>query len=498
MKRIFAVAFTLLCSAGLSQATPQVTIDSGALAGTRDGAIDIYKDIPYAAPPVGALRWEPPAAAAKWQGVRDASAFGAACPQPPRPDAMLMLGRGDAQSEDCLSLNVWAPVNAKNAPVMVWIHGGGHRNGSGASPLYDGSAFARDGVVLVTINYRLGLLGYFAHPALTKAAGRDAPLGNYGDMDQIAALHWVARNIARFGGDPDNVTVAGESAGGESILWLLSTPATKGLYARAIVESGGGWPVPVTLAEKETEGAAFAKDLGLSDPTLAQLRAIPADKTFDIHQGLGFGPFVDGRLYKQTPSQAFASGTSVAVPLLIGSNSFEASLMKVFGVSRQDTLSQMTPRVRALYSGTEKQVAQAAFTDAVMGAPAHWIAGQASRRAPVFLYHFSYVNSRRRESSPGASHGAEIPYAFATGSALAARFGIKLGADDLAMEKLVHGCWVDFVKSGRPCEGWPAYTASGDLLMEFDSVPGPKSGLRKAQYDALENTMLPALDLPAH
>ena len=494
----FALA-ALLVVPSFAAPSPAVTIDSGALAGVSDGGIDIYKGIPYAAPPVGPLRWMPPEAPAKWSGARDASHFGAICPQPARPDAVIAAGAGLAQSEDCLSLNVWAPHGAKHAPVMVWIHGGAHRFGSGAGPIYDGAEFAHDGVVLVTINYRLGLLGYFAHPALTKAAAADAPLGNYGGMDQIAALKWVKRNIAAFGGDPDNVTVFGESAGGASILYLMTIPAAKGLFAKAIVESGGGWGKGATLAEKEADGADFATKQGLpgANATLEQLRAIPVDKTFDIPPALGFGPFVDGRLVTESPQQGFTKGDEVHVPLMIGSNSFEASLMKSFAIPPDRILARLTPQARTLYAGdgsSDEALAQAVFTDSVMGAPAHWIAGQASSGAPAFLYHFSYVTSMRRATSPGAGHGSEIPYVFGTGTALAARFGIGLAPEDLAMEHLVHSCWVGFAKTGTPqCDGqnWPAFMPSSDTLMEFGPKSRPVSGFRKAQYGALESILKP-------
>ena len=476
-----------------------VTIDSGALLGVSDGGIDIYKGIPYAAPPVGPLRWMPPQAPASWSSARDASRFGAICPQPPRPDAVIAAGAGLTQSEDCLSLNVWAPHGARHAPVMVWIHGGAHRFGSGAGPIYDGAQFAHDGVVLVTLNYRLGLLGYFAHPALTKAAAPDAPLGNYGGMDQIAALQWVKRNIAAFGGDPDNVTVFGESAGGSSILYLMTTPAAKGLFAKAIVESGGGWGKESTLAEKEADGAAFATKEGLpgADATLEQLRALPVEKTFDIPPALGFGPFVDGRLVKESPQHGFTNGDELHIPLMIGSNSFEASLMKSFSIPPDRILARLTPQSRALYASdavSDEALAQAVFTDSVMGAPAHWVARQASASAPAYLYHFSYVTSMRRATSPGAGHGSEIPYVFGTGTALAARFGIALAPEDLAMEQLVHSCWVGFAKTGKPqCNGqtWPAFAAGSDTLMEFGPQSGPVAHFRKAQYDTLEAVLKP-------
>jgi len=489
----------LLAVPSLAAEAPAVAVDSGALAGVSDSGIDVYKGIPYAAPPVGPLRWMPPQSPAKWSGTRDAKSFGAICPQPARPDAVLAAGAGLPQSEDCLFLNVWAPHGVRHAPVMVWIHGGAHRFGSGASPLYDGAQFARDGVVLVTINYRLGLLGYFAHPALTKAASSDAPLGDYGEMDQIAALQWVKRNIAAFGGDPANVTVFGESAGGASILYLMSAPAAKGLFAKAIVESGGGWGKETTLAEKEADGADFATKQGLpgADATLEQLRAIPADKTFDIPAALGFGPFVDGRLVTESPQHAFARGDQAHVPLIIGSNSFEASLMKSFAIPPDRILARLTPNARALYAGVatdDQALAQAVFTDSIMGAPAHWVAGRASASAPAFLYHFSYVLSMRRATSPGAGHGSEIPYVFGTGTALAARFGASLAPDDLAMETLMHSCWVGFAKTSTPrCDGatWPAFTPSSDTLMEFGPQPGPVSNFRKAQYTALESILKP-------
>ncbi|MBS0470048.1 MAG: carboxylesterase/lipase family protein [Proteobacteria bacterium] len=496
MRRILAFAFLLFATPAVA-AAPSVTVESGTLAGTSDGSVDVYKGIPYAAPPVGDLRWMPPAPAAKWTGTRDATEFGAICPQPARGDGVMAMGFGQKQSEDCLFLNVFAPHGAHNAPVMVWIHGGAHRFGSSSGPIYDGTHFAKDGVILVSINYRLGLLGYFAHPALTKAAAPEAPLGDYGQMDQIAALKWVQRNIATFGGDPKNVTVFGESAGGSSILYLLATPSAKGLFAKAIVESGGGWTKPTTLADKEKEGADFATRAGLPGPnaTLAELRALPVDKTFDIPAALGFGPFADGRLVPVTPTQAFARGSELKVPMIIGSNSYEASLMKAFHIPPAFMLSLLKPETRQAYgaeASSDDALADAVFTDAIMGAPAHWIAEKST--APAYLYHFSYVASVRRERSPGAGHGSEIPYVFLTGNELAARFGITLTDEDRAMETAMHACWVAFAKVGKPaCGGvdWPALTPESDRLLEFGPRIELVSGFRKAQYDALEVAMKP-------
>ncbi|MGH6965717.1 MAG: carboxylesterase/lipase family protein, partial [Phenylobacterium sp.] len=327
-----AVAAVLaLAGAATAQDRPVVFTASGPVRGVIENGAGVFKGIPFAASTAGARRWTPPVAPTPWTEPRDASDYGPICPQPARPDGQLAAGGGRPQSEDCLSLNIWSPKGAKAVPVMVWIHGGAHRVGSGAGAVYDGGAFARDGVVLVTLNYRLGGLGYFAHPALTKAAGPNEPLGNYGAMDQMAALAWVKKNIAAFGGDPRNVTVFGESAGGASILALLATPKAKGLFDKAIVESGGGWQAGGSLAEEERKGLARATAAGVAGPdaSLEQLRAIPPDKLTDMSGGIGsVGPFIDGRLITQSPRRAFLSGTAIDVPLIIGSNSYEASLMR--------------------------------------------------------------------------------------------------------------------------------------------------------------------------
>lgn len=492
----------LLIVVNLAQAAPDVTVDTGKLAGVSRDGVDIFKGIPYAAPPVGELRWEAPAPAADWQGVRDASAFGPICPQPARPDGKRAAGYGNTQSEDCLYLNVWAPAHARHAPVMVWIHGGAFRFGSGESPLYDGTAFAKDGVVLVTLNYRLGLLGFFAHPALTREAQPGAPLGNYGLMDQMAALRWVQNNIASFGGDPGNVTVFGESAGGSSILYLFAAPTARGLFAKAIVESGGGWNKPKTLAQMERRGAAFATREGLpgAKATLAELQAIPVDQMFQTSMKLGgVGPFEDGGLVTETPAQAFADGHAFDVPLIIGSNSWEASLMRAFKISPKAMTSRLTPAERRIYApddSSETRLADAIFTDAVMGAPAQWIAARASGgAAPSWLYHFSYVASMRRGRVPGASHGSEIVFAFGNLSRLKARFPmLSISAQDRKMEHLMHSCWVGFAKTGKPdCDGmhWPAFEPATDKLMEFGVKPHVASHFREKQYRLLQRVVLP-------
>jgi para-nitrobenzyl esterase len=475
MFRIGALAALALLVAGRAAAQPAdlktttIAVEGGALVGVVHDNANVFRNIPFAAPPVGPLRWRPPQPVKPWTGPRDAILPGPSCPQPMNANGSPNSGGANGPtSEDCLQLNVFAPRQAKAAPVMVWIHGGGHRTGAGW--VYDGQNFARDGVVLVSINYRLGALGYFAHPALTRAAGRE-PVGNYGLMDQIAALQWVQRNIARFGGDPKNVTVFGESAGGMSTLALLATPKAKGLYKKAIVESGGGWFRPATLAQKEAEGAALLAKAGI--PAAADLRALPADRLAALEAD--YGPFTDGRLMTETPTQAAAHGRLADVPLIIGSNSGEDSLMG----ARDATPAQRDD-----------------FTDRIMGAPARWIAARASAGKPAWLYHFSYIGGRFRPAMTRAAHAAEIQYVF---EYWGRRTPMSVVTDeDKAMASLMHACWVAFAKTSVPqCGGqpWPAYDPASDQLMEFGASSGVRAHFRKAPLDAQEAAVLPTLGL---
>ncbi|WP_309090806.1 carboxylesterase family protein [Phenylobacterium sp.] len=478
-----------------SEAAPRVTVETGAVVGTANDRARIFRNIPYAAPPVGPLRWTPPRPAAKWTGDRDAAKAGPSCPQPMNADGSPNSGGANGPvSEDCLQLNVFAPKQAKAAPVMVWIHGGSHRTGAGW--VYDGSNFARDGVVVVTINYRLGALGYFAHPALTKAAGAE-PTGNFGLMDQIAALWWVQRNIAKFGGDPANVTVFGESAGGMSILALLATPQAKGLYHKAVVQSGLGWFEPKTLAQKEAEGAGALAKAGVTAATAEDLRALPVETLVKVNAQ--FGPFTDGRLMTGTATQALAAGGFADVPLIIGWNSGEDSLMGPGPLSAQQ-LSQVPPMARAVYreeaAEGDERLARALFTDRIFGGPARWVAAKASGGRPAWLYHFSYVATRMRPRVTTAAHAAEIPYVWGYWGR---RTPMSLVSDeDKAMATLMHACWVTFAKAGAPkcgTEPWPAYDSS-DRLMEFGAQSGVRTNFRKAKLDAVEAVALPTLRLP--
>ncbi len=385
---------------------------------------------------------------------------------------------------------------------MVWLHGGGNSLGAGSLGAYDGSAFVRDGVILVTLNYRLGALGFFAHPALTAAAKSGEPLVGYGILDQIAALKWVKRNIAAFGGDPANVTLFGESAGGEDTLTLMATPLARGLFAKAVVESGGGWSPPVSLARREAQGEAIAVKAGApAHANAEQLRALPVEGLIGKSETLDFGPAVDGHLLTESVSQAFASGRFANVPLMIGSNSYEASLMRSLKVSPAMVLAVSPPALKAAYDDqpTDSAKAAAMFTDAIMGAPARWIAGKASGD-PSFLYQFAYVLDMQRPSAPGAGHDSEIPFVFDSWDHLGAlAAGLKLSPQDKAVTALVHSCWVSFARSGVPtCAGapaWPRYTAANNTLIDFEALTTLKRDFRSAPYQAQEAAVLPTLKL---
>ncbi len=498
-----SLAAALAC--GAAAAAPQAAqsiyrLDSGQVACPRSGPAAVCRAIPYAAPPLGPLRWKPPAPVKHWAGVRAAGPGpGPACLQPILPDGRWNIGGYNGPvSEDCLTLDVTAPAGAVSgalkhgalghgAAVMVWIPGGGNFAGAANVPSYDAVNFARDGVIVVTMNFRLGPLGFFAHPALTAEAPKSQGLVNYGLMDQIAALKWVKRNIAAFGGDPDNVTIAGESAGGADVLALLATPSARGLFHRALVESGFGWSRPVTLAERERQGAELATRLGLAGDkaTAAELRALPAEKLVGSADA---GVAVDGRLVTETAVQAFARGDAAPVGLMIGWNSNEASLL-----GRMDPaafLAGQAEAVRAAYADqpTDADRMRLIFGDGQVGAPARWFAHKAGEHAPSYLYHFSYVPERERQTRPGTNHASEVPFVFDSLDAVPGRTP-KITPSERAAATFTHACVVGFVKTGTPsCPdlAWPAYDPARDKLLEIGLETGVRTNFHKPQLELFE------------
>ena len=494
-----AGAATLLASASAAAAVapPQATLAQGRLTGAAEAGVERFFDIPFAAPPVGALRWRAPQAPPRWAGIRNAAKFGPACPQMVRP-ALVAGGVADDQSEDCLQLNIWRPAGARKLPVMVWIHGGAHVIGSGTFPAFDGTAFARQGVILVTINYRLGALGYFAHPALSAAKPRREALANYGLMDQMAALRWVQKNIAAFGGDPGKVTLFGESAGAIGVTTILAHSEAKGLFARAIVQSGVGLLDPRPLIEQEALGTALAARAGAPpSATIDALRALSADALVaagDVRTpGAMVGPILDGELVREAPWRVFARSEPIDVPLLVGANSNEASVILAMGVPPAAALTYLGPDQaagRAAY-GTglaDDELARQILGDAWFVAPSRWLAARTSAGAPSYLYHIDYVAAARRDRAKGAGHGSEIPYIFGTLGYFASLAG-PVDDEDRRFGEGVSACWVAFAKNGVPdcalVPDWPRYQPTDDRLAHLAPRSAVVAGFRKAQLDHL-------------
>jgi para-nitrobenzyl esterase len=477
-----------------------VTIDTGEMQGALDHGVRVFKGIPFAAPPTGNFRWRPPQPVQPWSGIRPGNVFGHDCMQLPAPSEAAPAGTA-TPDEDCLFLNVWTPATSAKTPlpVMVWIYGGGFVNGATSTPIYDGSAFARSGVIFVSFNYRLGRFGFFAHPALTREAG-DGPIGNYGYMDQIAALRWVQRNIAAFGGDSSNVTLFGESAGASSVQMLVTSPASTGLFHKAIVQSGGGRdsanPRHVRLADSgpgdppsgESLGLTFAHNNGIQgddDSALTRLRALAPDVLVGGNNILtrrvtpsltaNFpGPMVDGQIVVETSEAAYRANHQKKIPLIIGANDNDLAyysgntvdaLLAPFGNDRE--------AARAIYDptghGTVNEVGLRVAADRTEIEPARFVARLLiSQGQPVYLYRFSYVAASVRGDWPGATHASDVPYVFDT---VAARHGTKLSAQDEAIAQLMHAYWINFAKSGDPNGAhrtqWPLFNAARDELFNF-------------------------------
>ncbi|HET9159644.1 MAG TPA: carboxylesterase family protein [Caulobacteraceae bacterium] len=485
---IGAVLLAPSFTAQAQSAAPIVRIASGALAGVRDGDVVSFKAIPYAAPPVGELRWRPPQPVKAWSGVRPADRVGAMCEQVynARDNGVGPL----PMSEDCLTLNVFAPAPAKGAPVMFWIHGGGFINGSGTADLYDGSALARQGVVVVTINYRLGRFGFFSHPSLTAAAGGE-PVGNYGLMDMIAALKWTQANIGKFGGDPNKVTIFGESAGGFAVNDLMISPAAKGLFIRAIVESGAGRETAPPLAQAETLGTAFATKAGLTNATAAQLRALSAEqilKLGDPDLTAGGGSIADGKIMTMAPSAAFARGLEAKVPYIVGYNNLEFPVAAAALEQRLNGFATMTPaareRISALYPDKATYDAHI-VSDVIFTEPALNLARlHVARGQPAFVYRFSVLSPSVAGRLQGAPHASERQYVFRT---------LKTStwptdANDEMQAAVMSAYWVAFAKTGDPNGGgrpvWPKYSPGTNEILEFTNT-GPK---------VVKTPMAPGLD----
>jgi para-nitrobenzyl esterase len=508
-------SLAVLVLAGMSMvAAAQVPTEAGSVEGSTsaDGNVQIFKGIPYAAPPVGALRWKEPQPVGIWAGVRKATEFGARCMQGNVYGDMVFRDAGP--SEDCLYLNVWTPKTSPDAklPVMVWIYGGGFQAGATSEPRQEGEHLAHKGVVVVSMNYRLGIFGFFSHPELTKESPHQAS-GNYGLLDQAAALRWVRKNIAAFGGDPENVTIFGESAGSFSVSALMASPVSKGLIHRAIGESGaffGRTLPPKPLPESEQDGVKFAASMGAG--SLEKLRAMSSQETLDAaskgKNAFHFGPNIDGYFFPENPAGIYAKGNEAHIALLAGWNHDEANYHIFFGTDPptkenfakkiSQTFGDKATEVPKLFPAETDEQAKAsadllATADFIGYGTWKWIELQAKLdAAPVYRYEFDdapprAVSDPATMDPPRANHSAEIEFVFG----MLDSKKLPWRPEDYQLSERMGSYWTNFAKTGNPngpgLPQWPAYGAKdGYEVMHLAAKPEATPDQQRAQYELLD------------
>ena len=474
----------LILTVPMTRADP-IKVSGGEVEGTVENGLQVYRGIPFAAPPVGELRWMAPQPVQPWDGVLKADKFARACYQFSGPIPLINLPAIEV-SEDCLYLNVWTPARSKKdkLPVMVWIHGGGFFGGTPLYALYDGAELAKKGVVLVSITYRLGKFGFLAHPALT-AESPNQVSGNYALLDQIAGLQWVRDNISAFGGDPDSVTVFGESAGGIAISMLAASPLAKGLFQRAISQSGGAL-IPqdedrfISLAVAEQAGMAFMQQLGAA--SVAELRKLPPEKIYTASSE-GW-PVIDGYVIPGDLYLQYEAGEYNDTPVLIGTNSDEGSLFsrplspEQYQNDVRERFGDHAPTILRLYPGdTPKQATKAngdIFRDTAFAWPTWaWARLQSKTgKSKVYLYYFDQPPPPGSPmASDGASHGAEMPFMF---KHLDQR-NVDWRPQDYQLSEMMASYWVNFARNGDPngkdLPLWPAYQDGEPTVMHFRETP---------------------------
>ena len=478
-----------------------VRTDSGSVEGQAQGGILAFKGLRYAAAPIGELRWRAPQPVAPWQGTQAARAPSAACIQ--KPELSIAAGAGDPRpiDEDCLFLNVWTPRAgpAARLPVMVWIHGGALVMGSGGLPIYDGAAFAQRGAVLVTLNYRMGALGFFAHPGLAKA-DPGTPV-NFGLLDQIAALQWVQRNIAAFGGDPGNVTIFGQSAGAESVLALFTSPLAKGLFHKGIAQSPYGIPSH-TLAKARATAAKVATALQLNgaNATAAELRGVPAQAFEKLNgEGLSLAPsFVaDDSALPAPILTTFQQGGEARVPLIIGNTSDDGSIAADFGLDPAAIVKRLGAArivVKSLYPTgiADDQLGRETVRDLVFSAFARRIAYLHTARAPTWRYYYGYVPSGVRGRTPGVAHGSDVALTMGTLD-LCQCLGAPASEQDREASRRIVTLWFNFARSGTPVPGdaasWPRDGQRDSKLLEFGEADAVRADFMKTRVNTFIGTL---------
>ncbi len=490
---------------------PVVRTTAGLLQGLSEDALNVFKGIPYAAPPVGPLRWKPPVPLAAWEGARLATEFGPACVQPKPTLSNIYEGLPMPVSEDCLSLNVWAPKDARGAPVLVWIHGGALWGGANRDPLYDGARLARQGIVVVSINYRLGPLGWLAHPALS-AESPHGTSGNYGLMDQIAALRWVKDNIHAFGGEPANVTIAGESAGGLTVMYLLAAPQARGLFAKAITQSAYMISMPAlktsTLGQPSAEESGVQLAAALKAPDLAALRAMDAEKLTAAASAARYAPWlsVDGDLVPAQLVDIFDQGKQAPVPLMAGFNSGEIRSLRGLAPQAPANASAYEPVIRdryrdladeflRLYPGTTLEESILATTrDALYGWTAESLVHhQAAIGQPAFLYIFDHGYPAADAAKLHGFHASELPYLFGNfGGTPPLWPKVPDAPRERRMSDAMIGYWTSFARTGQPvAKGEPAWHAfdANEPYMHFGDAPQAGRHLMPGMYELVREVV---------
>jgi para-nitrobenzyl esterase len=503
---VVLAAILALCTPTVSALEHQIRTESGLIGGLA-GDISVFKGIPYAAPPIAELRWKPPQPAPRWSGVREAKEFGPQCVYR-GPGAFAGPG-----SEDCLTLNMWTPAKrpGERLPVMVWIHGSGFQFGSGRWPLYEGTGLAKLGVVLVTLNYRLNIFGFLSHPDLAKESPKGAS-GNYGLLDQMAALKWVKNNIAKFGGDPNRVTIFGESAGGSSVAYLMLSPLAKGLFDRAIIASTS-IPSSVPHLREARYGLQPAEDLGIGHGRqIAGLRAKTVEEILALAKpatgtnifsatSWDYWPVVDGWVIPTDPAEMYAAGRFHRVPVLVGTCGNEGGFFAA--LSRQAEAADFENWVNATFVNYAPAILQRypviagkdirVLAGELFGAsyfyyPARTVARTlASRGVKTWMFHFTRVNPHAPFAKLGAVHGSEMRYVFANPSAGLATAVFKIEPKDEEIAKLMSSAWVHFAATGDPngpgLPKWPEYRQNSDQHLEFGDTIQTGSRLFAAELD---------------
>ena len=507
----FAQQVTTMSAISDDKSGPIVKAPAGTVEGRMEGELRVFKGIPYALPPVGSARWKPPSPMPPWTGVRKATDFGPECFQPKPQLSNIYAGNPMPMSEDCLTLNIWAPNKARNAPVFFWIYGGALAGGSSRDQLYDGARLASQGIVVVSINYRLGVLGWLAHPELSK----ESPLGvsgNYGLLDQIEALQWVRRNIGAFGGDPANVTIAGESAGGLSVMYLLAAPPARGLFAKAIAESA--YMISTPELRNASFGSPSAEESGvklaaaLHAPDIAAMRAMDAGTLTLAAPRAGFAPWgaIDGHVMLRQLVDVFDKGEQAPVPLLAGFNSGEIRSLRVLAPHPPANAAAYETTIRGQYldladeflrlypSANMEESILATTRDALYG----WTAQRLVRKQtalgqPAFLYFFDHGYPAADTAGLHGFHASELPYVFGTFDATPPLWPkVPETAQERGLSDAMIGYWTSFARTGRPRAAkepdWPVFGSTGSY-MAFEETPQPADHLLPGMYEFNEEVV---------